>query len=132
MGIFWVKPKIAAICLNKTYRQLITDYAQDRKANWRRRFKKLTNGRLLVNVKEYRGKHESNSLTRKKIEEIYFELLDSFQTTDAIAKKINKIDPSISIGSANMYFSSFSFARRKKALSICLILRKIKRGTNDE
>lgn len=123
----WVPAQLASKILDRNINNLYVSFYFDKKAGWNRRFKKDSNDRLWVNIGDFRLPHESNSLTKKKIADLYFELEDEFGSSHAVARVVTKRYPDFKTPAVNMYFINFVFAKRKMALSMYLILRQIKK-----
>jgi len=127
----WETPLKASIILEKTVNCLYSNYYEDLKVNWKKRFKK-EDGKLLVNIKEYRSHSKSNILTKRRIGDFYYELYEFFGSTANISKAINQLYPCMSIKSLNVYFSKFVFSDRHKAIQVYLALKNIKMKIYDK
>jgi len=120
----WVSVKQASQILGISISALYTNRHDDKKKNWNRRFKTL-NGELLVNIADYRGKATTNQLTKKRIQTLYYELMDFLEDEKLLCKKVKALLPQKNYADIREFFEYFSFKKRKPSLEYYWALKQI-------
>lgn len=121
----WVKAKVACRMLEKHPNQIAMDYFNDKKKGWNRRVCKGDDGFLYANVDDYRSPCVSNALTKKRIENLYYTLVD-FMGEDNLIFSLAENFPHKTYASIKSYFNLFAFKDRKLALQCYCALRYIR------
>lgn len=124
----WFKAKVACLMLGKHTNQIAVDYYNDKKQGWNRRIRKGDDGFLYANVDNYRSPCESNTLTKKRIEDLYYDLLEAIGEDGLISSLVKKLSHQTK-NSIIQYFDAFSLKNRKTAIKYYIALRAIKQET---
>lgn len=123
----WLNVKDASAILGLCFNQVAVHHHYDKKVGWNRRIKKEKDGRLYVNIDDYRSAVDSNALTKKRMSELYYELSDTYGPMN-LAKMLRPFLDKQSYQSIYMYFNYFNFKNRRSALKYYLALRALKRS----
>ena len=123
----WINAKDATAMLELCHNQVAVHHHYDKKMRWNRRIKKEKDGRLYVNIDDYRSANDSNALTKERLGLLYYELSEAYGPTN-LSKMLRPFLPNQSYQSIYMYFNYFNFKNRRSALKYYLALRALKRS----
>ncbi len=126
----WQKVKLAEYTLEKHKNQFAVDRYNDKKVGWNRR-SKLINGKLYVNVKEYRSFFMSNTLTRERVKKLYFKLEKIFGKKQLYSKLYKEVKNK-SYQTVYYFFNDFKLKNRRATIEYYLILKKLYKKVSHE